>query len=313
MKKSAIKTSLLIFLLSFIFYNGWIEDVLDQNRDFLTYEKIGEDQDIKKKINTVFSFIPPYFDQLKGQFNQLSQEKADFDNYFNEIIQLENLFQERDVIADYKMKYLSLIKNLDDMKNILVSAGNKLDSSFNKINQIVTEYKNIFKEDPEKNKIADKEFYRIQQQVNTHTEWIANTSQTIDDYIQDLNNKNKEFEAKTKEVVIPEKELLKTDKIIDPHTSKMKDSKEEDIWQEIQKSKLTKDKKKSDKLYNNANQLFEKGDYQEALQQYKKAAQYNKDNFMALAGISKVYIKNKQYDPAINMINRAISIFQKIK
>ncbi len=313
MKKSAIKTSLLIFLLSFIFYNGWIEDVLDQNRDFLTYEKTGEDQDIKKKINAVFSFIPSYFDQLKVQFNQLSQEKADFDNYFNEIIQLADLSQEKDVIADYKMKYLSLIKNFDDMKNILASAENKLESSFNEVNQIVAEYKNTFKEDPVKNKIADKELYQIQQQVNTHTEWIANTSQTIDDYIHDLNNKNKEFEAKTKETVLPEEESLKTDKMIEPQTSEMKDSKKEDIWQEIQKSKLTKDKKKSDKLYNNANQLFEKGDYQEALQQYKKAAQYNKDNFMALAGISKVYIINKQYDPAINMINRAINIFKKTK
>ena len=122
--------------------------------------------------------------------------------------------------------------------------------------------------------------------------------------------KRKAKEVAEREPEIPAIKVEQTDKkvaimIEEPPPPK------EDILKEIRESNIEQDTKKSDELLKKGNKLFKEEKLDEAKLTFKESAQLNKNNYWAIAGISKVYIKNKEYDTAVDTINEAINIYKK--
>ena len=311
----------MIFLCT-LFYNAWVEDVLDEKRDFLTYEKPASNEDLKQKIHAPFVNIPKLFEELHAEFENIMQGKKDFDRYFNEIIQIENLSQQKDIQAKYKMKYLNLHQNIVEFSNVLMSRQDDLDTVYQKVENIVEELKRTYPAESKK-QIISSELNDVDNEYNLYIEWLFITVKNTAKILNDINLADIKFESKIDEELRLQTDIPGPQKITNfPMTKapsveaesivEMQEEKEEevDIWKEIEESDIKEDKKQSDKLYRSGNKLYKEKIYDKALNEYKESVKHNKKNIWAIAGISKVYIETKKYDNAISMINRAIEVFK---
>jgi len=251
--------------------------------------------------------------------------------YFNEIIKIENLSDQKDIHAQFKVKYLDLNQNVADFSNVLISRWAELDKAFDKSEKIADDLKRKY--GSEKKVLINEEFQDIQNEYNLYIEWLATTIKNTATILNDLSLASIKFESKINEELklkekipppapvtnfpMPERLKTKTRKVQEKKIEKLEpiepQPEEKDLWVEIEQSDRKEDKKKSQNLYKEGNKNLEKKNYDKALNDYTEAVKYDKNNFRAVAGISKVYIKIKKYDNAINMINKAIEIFKKNK
>lgn len=325
MKNLSFKTIIAIIFLCFLFYNSWVEEVLDEKKDFLTYEKPISEKDLKQKIHAPFEDIPKYFEELHTEFESIMQEKNDFDKYFNEIIQIEKLSERKDVQAKYKVTYLSLHQHVAEFSNILMSLQTELNKALSRVERICEDLRQTYNTGSKKN-IIDNEYDNMQKEYSLYIEWLFVTVRNTATILNDINLANIKFESKINEELKLEKEIpspqkitnyarpkiasVQEDSLMTEKKAEAEVEKEEDIWQEIVESDIKEDKEQSDKLYESGNKLFKEEKYENAINDYKESVKCNKKNFWAIAGISKVYIKTKEYDDAIFMINKAIEIFK---
>ncbi len=324
MKKFSIKTIIIIIFLCFLFYNSWVEEVLDEKKDFITYEKPVSEADLKKKIHAPFEDIPKYFEELYAEFESIMQEKNDFDKYFTEIIQLEKLSERKDIQAKYKVTYLSLHQHVAEFSNILMSRQSELDIALSRVEKICQDFRETYKTASQKT-LINNEYDDIQKEYSLYIEWLFVTVKNTAKILNDINLANIKFESKINEELKLEKEIPSPQKItnyVRPKIvptqqedsimteTKVEVEEKEDVWQEIVESDIKEDKKQSDKLYESGNKLFKEEKFDNALTDYKESAKHNKKNFWAITGICKVYIKTKEYDDAIFMINKAIEVFK---
>ncbi len=334
MKNLNIKNILLVFLLCSIFYNAWIEDILEEKRDFITYEKPATTKSIRETIREPFNKIPELFDELNTEFEKLIKEKGDFDKYFNEIIILTNLAQEKEIITEYKGKYLPLNQHVAEFSNVLFSRKNDLDTAIQKVKKNADDLKSSY-HDKGKRAIINSEADDVQKDYEIYTDWLTIALGNTVKILGDLILANMKFESRINQapegLEIPEPQeitkftppplgkllpaVVSNEKGTNLITEKeeVKEKKEEDVWEEIEKSDLKEDLKQSEQLYNSGNDSYKKGELDEAMNNYKESVKHNKKNYHAIAGISKVYIKKKKYDESINIINIAIKTFKKTK
>ncbi len=337
MKKLKWKHLLLIFGASSLFYNAWLDEVVEQKKDFITLNRPLSNEEIKQKIHAPFNKIPGLFDEMSMEFDKLVEEKKVYEKYLNEIIILENLPQQKETINTYKGKYFSYHQNLTGFSNILYATKNELETSTKKVQSISDELRNTYR-GKEQRTIIDTEADDIEKDYSIYTDWLTIAIVNTAKVLHDLNLANMKFESKIDKALkrleipepqkvtnytpppeilqkaIPEEKIeIEEEKPIEKIIAPIKIEEKKTVWEEIEKSNLKEDVKKSDELYNSGNDSLKNENLTNAMNNFSESVKYNKKNYQAISGISKVYIKTGKYDSAVKIINIALEVFKKNK
>ncbi len=274
---SKLKYLLLILVTCFFFYNGWIEDVLDQGRDFITLQKPINDQDIIDRLNEPFKSIREKYPFLNEDYEKLNQITP----ATNELI---------------------------EFKEKIITAQNELTMAFSQVTKTADELKDEVKPDKDKLLFIMNEQIKIEQENTLYAQWFAATLQNLDNLLSQTSTTNAEAQSEQGS----EQQVQETDQTAQAEQTPKtppRQLQKVDIRALIKKN-LPQDKNESGKLLDLANQELQNGNYEGALENYQKSIELDKNNYKAMEGFALVFFISIEFIEYIYTVNIAIDVFK---